>query len=141
MPAITRDISKGSILKYVFGRADVAASLTDSAVLNADASTNVDYPMLWAADVVGLAYTFSAAPTAGTASMTVTVNGTKNATTTKSFVVDSSTRTGVFLIPRGAVTVKAGDRLGLVITTNAGWLPITTDLTVAVAVVHYVEGI
>jgi len=54
---------------------------------------------------------------------------------------DSTTVKGYQRVSRGRCAFSAGDVIGVEITTNSGHLPTTTDLTVTVLALVYLEGI
>lgn len=96
--------------------------------LSAQVSTNFDtWKAMRRGSVVGLSTRLTEAVTAGTATVRVTVNGvagTLNVVHTS--VLNASG--GQSTQQAGIDRFVAGDLIGLSITTNAGFLPITTDL-------------
>lgn len=141
MAKITRTIGKGQMVAFVFGQINVAANQSDVQLIAADPSGNDGYAAAWDGEIVGIAYNLSAARTAGTLTIGATVNGTEDTDTTVSVPGDSATTAGYKRVPRGAAPFVAGQVIGAEITTNAGHLPTTTDLTVTVYVLQYIEGI
>jgi hypothetical protein len=136
-------ISKGQLLALKFVQDAVAASQTDAQLniceVAAGATLAIDeYPMPWDGEIVGIAYTLSAAGTAGTFTIGGTVNGTEDADTTVSV---GTTQRGTLRVPRGKATFVAGDRIGAEITTNGSWDAVTADLAVTVFVLVQMEGI
>lgn len=138
---IERYIARGQVVAYPFGLANVAASQTDVQLVAADPSGNAGYVSPFAGEIVGIGWELSAAATAGTLTIGATVNGTEDADTTLSVPADASTTRGTLRVKRGKARFKAGDSIGAEITTNAGFLPITTDLTVTVYVMLELDGI
>lgn len=106
---------------------DVAASQTNVS-LSAQVSTNFDtLKMIRAGSIVGIATRFSGTVTAGQATVTITKNGaagTLNVVSTSA----SNQNGGVAVQATGIDTYVAGDLIGVQITTNAGFLPVTTDV-------------
>lgn len=103
---------------------DVAASQT-----NVGLATNVSQLFdTWraprAGSIVGLVVRFSEAITAGSVTLTVRINGTPGTLAATSVV---GTGTQVTQAP-GVDAYAAGDLLDIAITTNGGFLPITTDV-------------
>src|SRR5262245_26900673 len=139
--ALSRDTSRGQLLALSFGQINVAASQTDVQLTAADTSGNDHYPMAFPGDVVAIAWSASAAVTAGTCTLGATFDGTEDADTTLSVPADSTTTAGKFLIPRGKAPFAANTKLGVEISTNSGFLPITTDISVVVYVLVDVDGI
>lgn len=141
MTAVTRTTSRGQLVTLSFGQANVAASQTDVQLVAADPSGNDGYALPFDGEIVGIGYNLSAARTAGTCTVGVTIGGTEDADTTVSIPGDSATVKGYQRISRGRCPFAAGDVIGVEITTNAGHLPTTTDLTVTVLALVYLEGI
>lgn len=139
MGSIIKHTSKGQLVAYTFTQDALAASQTDVQLGIGDPSPAVTgYELPFQGDVVALAWTTSAAATAGTLTIGVTNAGTENATTTQT-VTTATNGTAVF--PRGSVHLQAGDSLGAEITTDGSWDAITADLSVVVYVLHELEGI
>lgn len=142
--AIDRGTSKGQLVPLVFGQTDLAATQTDAQLVVAigeAAQANTDYVMPFNGKIVAVSWQFTAAPTAGTGTVGATVNGTEDADTRSSFVVDSSTTKGRKIVPRGAASFVAGDEIGVELTTDGSFAPITADLSAVVWVLLDVEGI
>lgn len=143
MPVIKPNISKGQLVKLSFHQDDVAASQTDVQMVRIEVASGAqnavaEYNMPWAGEVVGIGWSLSAAGSAGTLAIGVTVNGTEDADTTQS--VTTAAR-GHDSFPRGAVTFTAGQYLGVEITTNSAWNGTSSDLAVDVYAIVYLEGI
>jgi len=106
---------------------DVAASQTD-VPLSAQVSTNFDdIPAIRAGSLVGLSVRFTETITAGETTIAVTINGVATALT---LTCDAGTNPdgGIATAASGVVPYVAGDLIGVFITTDAGFLPITTDV-------------
>jgi hypothetical protein len=143
MPVIKPNISKGQLVKLSFHQDDVAASQSDVQMVRLEVASGAqnavaEYNMAWAGEVVGIAWSLSAAGSAGTLAIGVTVNGTEDTDTTQS--VTTAAR-GYDAFPRGAVTFTAGQYIGVEITTNSAWNGTSSDLAVDVYALVYLEGI
>lgn len=130
-------------MRFSFAQDNVAASQSDVQLYRAEVASAAllavdEYDMPWAGEVVGIGWSLSAAGSAGTLSIGVTVNGTEDTDTTQS--VTTAAR-GYAAIPRGKVTFTAGQYLGAEITTSAGWNGTSSDLAVDVYAILYLEGI
>jgi hypothetical protein len=134
---ITREFSKYQIIPVTFGQANVAASQTD--VQLKDATNGVEgVTMAFPGIIVGLTVDLSAASTGGQLTVGVTINGTEVAATTQTITTATAVRA---IFDRDAVQFAAGDKLGVEITTNAGWTPETAELAVNVLAALAVSGI
>jgi hypothetical protein len=134
---ITREFSKYQIIPVTFGQANVAASQTD--VQLKDATNGVEgVTMAFPGIIVGLTIDLSAASTGGQLTVGVTINGTEVAATTQTITTATAVRA---IFDRDAVQFAAGDKLGVEITTNAGWTPETAELAVNVLAALAVSGI
>jgi hypothetical protein len=134
---ITREFSKYQIIPVTFGQANVAASQTD--VQLKDATNGVEgVTMAFPGIIVGLTVDLSAASTGGQLTVGVTINGTEVAATTQTITTATAVRA---IFDRDAVKFAAGDKLGVEITTNAGWTPETAELAVNVLAALAVSGI
>lgn len=106
---------------------DVAANQA-AVALSAQVSTNFDtWKAVRAGSIVGLATRFTEAITAGNATVTVTINGVAG-TLNVAHSAGSNPSGGVATQASGVDTYVASDLIGLSITTDAGFLPITTDV-------------
>lgn len=132
-----------------FSISQLGASQTDLALkMNANAATSgslnvVGVPFNYAGHIVGIRMSMTANKTAGVFSITPTINGTKItapaklvtalvAVTTKQLVVQDEIN--------GAAAFKAGDLIGVKITTDGSYAPTTNDVVVIVDVIlHNVE--
>jgi hypothetical protein len=134
---ITREFSKYQIIPVTFGQANVAASQTD--VQLKDATNGVEgVTMAFPGIIVGLTIDLSAASTGGQLTVGVTINGTEVAATTQTITTATAVRA---IFDRDAVQFAAGDKLGVEITTNAGWTPETAELAATVLAALAVSGI
>ena len=134
---ITREFSKYQIIPVTFAQANVAASQTD--VQLKDATGGVEgVTMAFPGLIVGLTVDLSAASTGGQLTVGVTINGTEVAATTQTITTATAARA---IFDRDAVKFAAGDKLGVEITTNAGWTPETAELAVNVLAALAVSGI
>lgn len=106
---------------------NVAASQTDVA-LSAQVSTNFDnIKMIRDGSLVGLSTRLTQAITAGTLTVTVTLNG-GGTSLLLAHTAGSNPSGGQVTQRPGLATFIAGDLIGIKLTTTAGFLPITTDL-------------
>jgi hypothetical protein len=110
---------------------NVAASQTD-AVLNMDGNTSrPEVPTIRSGSVIGIALYTNEARSAGTLTADVTVDGTKTGLTA---VLDDATQTKTATQAKDTDTFTAGQRIGVKLTTDGTWAPITADITVTVLV-------
>lgn len=116
---------------------NVAASQT-SVGLSAQVSTNFDtIKMIRAGSVVGLSTRLTEAIAAGQLTVEVTKNGAAFAAPfTLVHTSGSNASGGVAIATPGVNTYVASDVLAVRLTTNAGFLPITTDLEAWIEVVE-----
>ena len=136
---IEPNASKGQVCTYLFGQLNVAAAQTAVAIPAAgNVGGGTDFNMLWETDVIGLTYTLSVAGTTGAFTVSATINGTVVAAST---VTVGTTTKGYIRIPRGKSRLIPTDRLGVKITTAAGWDGITGDLIAVVYALHSLDGI
>ncbi len=141
MTAIHPSTSKGQLVPFVFGQDAVAASQTDVQLPTnvGEASQAVaGYTIPFAYDVVCVSYTLSAAGTAGVFTIGATIGGTENTNTTLTVGTSAGTYKRV---PRGKCSGAAGDSLGAEITTDGSWDGTSSDLTVTVWAILYLEGV
>lgn len=106
---------------------NVAASQTDVDLTQLVSTLFVQTKMIRGGSITGLSTRFNEAITAGTATVTVTING---AAGTLAIVHTSGSNPsgGEATQGSGIDVFVAGDLVGVQITTDAGFLPITTDL-------------
>lgn len=134
--------SKGQIVPFIFSQHSVAASQTDVQlnVIEAGNQTLVvtGISMPFAGSVVGMSVDLSAAATAGQLSVGVTVGGTEKSASTQTITTATAARA---VFGRDSIALAAGDKLGVEITTNAGWDGTSSDLLVVVYVLIDAAGI
>ena len=141
---ITRETSKGQLVKLQFMQDDVAASQTDvqiGIVQEDDAASNQSIAgviMPFAGEIVGMTWKLSAAGTAGSFTIGPTVGGTEKTALTDTVGTDAS---GTVTCARGTVPFAAGAEIGVEITTDGSWDGTSSDLAVWVWVLEYIEGI
>lgn len=86
-----------------------------------------DFKMMGSGWIVGLSTRFTEAITAGTATVIVTISG--GAPTLQLVHTSASNPTGgIAMLPEGAMPFGPGSIVSVTITTDAGFLPNTTDL-------------
>jgi len=135
--------ARGQIVPLLFVQDNVAASQTDvqlniQEVASAAALAIDGLSLPWAASVVGISVNLSAAATAGQLTVGVTLDGTEQAATTQTITTQTAV-TAVF--PQTSVLATAGQKLGVEITTNAGWDATTADLAVVVYILLDCQGV
>lgn len=138
---IIRSTSRGQLVPLIFAQDAVAASQTNvQLVVPGETTTPLveGYEMPFGGEIVALSYTLNAAGTAGVFTIGATVNGTEDADSTVTVGTNAASYT---VIPRGAIKFVAGDSLGAEITTDGSWDGTTSDLSVVLWVMLYVEGI
>ena len=134
--------SKGQLIPLLFCQHTVAASQTDVQLNVVEAGNNslavqgISAP--FSGSIVAISADLSAAASAGTLAIGVTINGTENAATTQSITTQAA-KYAVF--PRDSVAVVAGDKIGVEITSNAGWNGTSSDLAVIVYFLAELAGI
>lgn len=141
MTVITRNTSRGQLVPLIFAQDAVAASQTDvQLVVPGETTTPLveGYEMPFPGEVVALSYTLNAAGTAGTFTIGATLNGTEDTDTTVTVGTNTANYT---VIPRGKMVFNASDSLGVEITTNGSWDGTTSDLSVVLWVLLYLDGI
>ncbi len=138
---LTPDASAGQMVLYTFGQDALAANQSDVQLprVIGEASQAVDNSVApWKGDVVGIGWTTSAAGSAGTATVGVTLDGTENTNTTCSL---GTATEGYKSIGRGVMPVVPGSNIGVELTTDGSWNGTTADLVVDVYVLYRLEGI
>jgi len=136
MPQFEQIAARGQIVPILFVQDGVAASQTDVQLniieVTGGMALAIDgLTMPWAGSVVGISVDLSAAATAGQLTVGVTIGGTEKAATTQTITTAQAARA---VFQQDAVRFVAGDKLGVEITTNAGWDATTADLAVIVYV-------
>lgn len=142
MPVFEQIAARGQIVPLLFVQDNVAASQTDvqlniQEVASAAALLIEGLTMPWAGSVVGISVDLSAAASAGQLTVGVTIGGTEAAATTQTITTATAARA---VFQADAVRFVAGDKLGVEITTNAGWNATTADLAVVVWVLLDCQG-
>ena len=130
-------ISKGQLVALNFGQAAVTATQT-SVALKDLAGNNVGFAVPFDYDIIAVAWTLSAAGSAGAASVTPTINTTATSSGTASFGTAAS---GYVTVNRDVVRGKAGDVIGLNVTSNGTWNGTTSKLTATVFLIERLKGI
>ena len=128
--------ARGQILPFVFVQDNVAASQTDVQLyiqeVAAAAALVVDgISMPWSGSVVGISADLSAAATAGSLTVGVTLDGTEDANSTQTITTAAA---AYAVIPQGKIQFAAGQKLGVEITSSGTWNATTADLAVIVYV-------
>jgi len=128
--------ARGQIVPLLFCQDAVAASQTDVQlniveVASAAALAVDGLSMPWAGSVVGIGINLSAAATAGQLTVGVTLDGTEQAVSTQTI---TTAQAATAVIPQESIRFAAGAKVGVEITTNAGWDATTADLAVIVYV-------
>lgn len=119
-----------ALYPLMFGRTDLAASLTDSP-LAAGIGGASEYLIPYDGDIVAASVVSNATRTGGSATFEVRLNGSKLASPVPALDATNTLRHQV-IIGHGVRSVKAGDRIEVVVTTDAAWAPITADVTALV---------
>ena len=109
-------------------RQDTAAASQSNVALTL-AAVDANAPTGWragrAGNIVGIVWDLSAAPTAGTGTLTPVVAGTVQ---TAAAVSIAGAQNGETDLPGGPVAFAAGVAVGLDINTNSAWSPATSHL-------------
>lgn len=116
-----------------FGQVDVAASQTDAQLTLWDASVD-GIVMPKAGYVIGLGGTLSAAASAGSMTVGVTIDGTEDTDTTQT-ITTAAEFYDTFKTGDEAVRFAAGEQIGVEITTDGSWNATTSELAAQVYVV------
>lgn len=120
-----------------FVRDNVAASLTDSRLaIGATAAPQQDLVVSRAGSLVAITASFTVAPAGSTMTISVFKNGAlMHATAVLSVTVGATLgRYVVFSKDTTNLSVAAGDRIGVAITTDGSWSATTSDLAVTLEV-------
>jgi len=117
---------------YQFMQSDVAANQTAVALDVLGLSGNTEYTMDLAGSVIGISIAGNAARSAGTLTVDVTINGT--ATGLQAILNETNTTYHYATQVMETDTFSAGNRLGVDITTDGSWAPVTADIVVTVIV-------
>lgn len=116
-----------------FYQVNVAAEQTDVQLLVAGGAANAGIVMPQSGWIVGLTGSLSAAATAGSLTVGVTVDGTEKATTTQT--VTTGQEINAQFDTATTRRFARGEQIGVEITTGATWDGTTADLDVQVWVV------
>ena len=141
MTMITRSTSRGQLVPLIFAQDAVAASQTNvKLVVPGETTTPLveGYEMPFPGEVVALSYTLNAAGTAGVFTIGATLNGTEDTDTTVTVGTSAASYT---VIPRGKMVFNASDSIGAEITTDGSWDGTTSDVSVVLWVLLYLDGI
>lgn len=135
--------ARGQIVPIVFVQDAVAASQTDAQLNIQEVSGGMalavqGLSLPWAGSVVGISVDTSAAATAGSLAVGVTLDGTEQSATTQT-ITTATAASAVF--PQTAVPFAAGQKLGVEITTSGTWDAVTADLAVVVYVLLDCQGV
>lgn len=117
---------------FNFMQSDVAANQTAIAIDVCGLSGNTEYVMSYDGSVLGISIASNDARTAGTLIVDVTVNGT--ATGLQAQVDGTNTQYHSATQAKDTDSFSAGDRIGVKITTDGTWAPVTADIVVTVIV-------
>ena len=134
MPGILQEIIAitSPTMSERFSRSGVAASLSNVQlnVYETEATGSKlqvqGIPLPFGGSIVGLSAALSAAASAGSLTLTVTINGVA----TNCQVVITTATTGYTIQEYGSANFNPGDKLGVQITTTAAWNGTTSDLLV-----------
>lgn len=135
--------AKGQLVQIVYVQHDVANNQTDVA-LNVQETANGQHlqvtgvTMPFDGHIVGISVDLSAAATAGTLIVTPTIDGYKVTATAQTVTVQDSKHAK---FGRYDHAINSGQKLGVKITTNAGWDGHTHDLLVVLYVLVQMTGI
>jgi len=116
-----------TMINEIWTQNDVAASQTNVDLFSQSSQLFDTWKTIRAGSIVGLATRFTTAVTAGTATVTVTINGTAGTAAVVSTNASNQSG-GVFTQATGIDTFVASDLLGLRLTTSGTFAPTTTDL-------------
>lgn len=137
---IERIIAKGQLVPLLFSQAAVAVSQTAAALTVVETSADtIEVVMPFDFEIIALSTSVSEARTAGTlttdATIDTAVTGLQNVINATDTLRDYATQ------PRGSDVGVAGSRVGVKLTTDASWAPITGDVAVILWVLLHLEGI
>jgi hypothetical protein len=124
--------TQGDKQSFSFMQSDVAASQA-AVVLNVlGLAGNTEYTMPYPGSIVGISVASNAARTAGTLTVDATINGT--VTGLQAVLNASNTQYHSATQARNADAFTVNQRVGVKITTDGDWLPVTADIVVIVVV-------
>jgi len=119
-------------LAFDFMQGDVAAGQTTIQLDVLGLAGNTEFLLPYGGSILAIAVAANTPRTAGTLTVDVTVNG---AATGLQAVLDGvNTQYHYTTQAKDLDTFNGGDRLGVEITTTAGWLPVTADIVVTVII-------
>jgi len=129
------DYNRGFNTTIEFGLANIGASATNTAMTSAQGALGFIVPAGMYAVVLYLNVESNADLTAGTATFNITSDGTIIGNT-PSVVLDAAgtVRRNTSVGRMGTHKITAGKRIGVGITTNAGYLPTSADHTAFVLI-------
>ena len=135
--------ARGQVVPFVFVQDAVAASQTDAQINIQEVSGGMalavsELSMPWAGSIVGISVNTSAAATAGSLTVGVTLDGTEQAASTQT-ITTGQAATAVF--NQASIPFIAAQKLGVEITTSASWDAVTADLAVIVYVLLDCQGV
>jgi hypothetical protein len=137
---IERIISKGQLVPLHFSQSALAISQTDVQLgTGDDLGTAAGYRMPFAGEIIAITYVLSTAKTAGVMTVGPTVGGTEIASARQT--VANASVGGGSNFKRGTSQFPAGSVIGVELTTDASFLPITADLVAVVWVLLSIEGV
>lgn len=119
-------------VSHHFAQPNVAAGQTAVAIPVLGLATNTEIVLPRKGSVTGISIASNEARTGGSLTVDVLING---AATGLQAILDATNTQYHFATQVGEVdTFVAGDRLGVAITTDAGWLPTTADVVICMLV-------
>ncbi len=138
---IERSISKGQLTTLIFTQTAVAASQSAVAIgVVPTAADVIEYTMPFDFEIIAVTTGLNQAQSAGSFTANVTINTTGQ--TGVSNVISTAVQRARATFQRGRAAGVAGDRVGVKVTTDSGWLPITSnDVVVTVWVLVHLDGI
>ena len=131
---ITLDVEAAGGYKqcFEFSQGNVAANQTAVPLDVLGQAGNQEYVAPYAGSIMGISVGSNLARTAGTLTVDATVNG---AATGLQAVLDGvNTQYKATTQAKDTDIFAAGDRIGVVITTTAGWTPVLADIVVTILV-------
>lgn len=132
--SITEDLSAAGGFKQPFNfmQTDVAASQTAVALNVLGLSGNTEVVMPYAGSVIGISVASNDARTAGTLTLDATIDGT--VTGLQVVLDDDPTTYASNTQAKDTDTFTVGQRVGVKITTDGDWTPVTADIVVTVII-------
>ncbi len=129
---LQEEFGNGNKQSYSFYQSDVAANQTTIQIDILGLAGNEEILLPYAGSVLAVAVASNAARSAGTLTVDVTINGT--ATGLQAVLDGTNTTYHYATQSKNADTFSVGDRLGVEITTDATWAPVTADIVVSVTI-------